>query len=200
MNHLSMEQLLQLQGPATVPGVGDARAHVASCPSCQAERLPPHAGGEIRRRHVNRRGRPRSAGRDSVRGGLVLQAQGTRIWVHGDAIQVDRGDLVAQVPEALMEHRPRRDGLSGPGLGDQHEGATAPLQHRRMNEVQVASSCLDFDGEITVEKPQKLRLVERAAGELAVTADDVSGRAGSWTDDLVPERAASFRGGVRCAP
>ena len=37
MNHLSMEQLLQLQGPATDPGVGDARAHVASCPSCQAE-------------------------------------------------------------------------------------------------------------------------------------------------------------------
>jgi hypothetical protein len=69
-----------------------------------------------------------------------------------------------------------------------------------MNEVQVAPSCLDFDGEITVEKPQKLGLVERAAGELAVTADDVSGRAGSWTDDLVPERAASFRAGVRCAP
>ena len=37
MNHLTMEQLLQLQGPATDPGVGDARAHVAACPSCQAE-------------------------------------------------------------------------------------------------------------------------------------------------------------------
>jgi hypothetical protein len=37
MNHLSMEQLLQLQGPATDPGIGDARAHLASCPSCQAE-------------------------------------------------------------------------------------------------------------------------------------------------------------------
>jgi hypothetical protein len=37
MNHLSMEQLLQLQGPATDPGTGDARAHLGSCPSCQAE-------------------------------------------------------------------------------------------------------------------------------------------------------------------
>ena len=37
MNHLSMEQLLQLQGPATDPGTGDARAHLASCASCQAE-------------------------------------------------------------------------------------------------------------------------------------------------------------------
>ena len=37
MNHLGMAQLLQLQGPATDPGIGDARAHLASCPSCQAE-------------------------------------------------------------------------------------------------------------------------------------------------------------------
>ena len=37
MNHLTMEQLLQLQGPATDPGIGDARAHLASCASCQAE-------------------------------------------------------------------------------------------------------------------------------------------------------------------
>jgi hypothetical protein len=37
MNHLSMEQLLQLQGPATDPGIGDARAHLASCESCRAE-------------------------------------------------------------------------------------------------------------------------------------------------------------------
>jgi hypothetical protein len=37
MNHLSMEQLLQLQGPATDPGIGDARTHFASCEFCQAE-------------------------------------------------------------------------------------------------------------------------------------------------------------------
>ena len=37
MNHLSMEQLLQLQGPVTDPGIGDARAHLASCESCQTE-------------------------------------------------------------------------------------------------------------------------------------------------------------------
>lgn len=37
MNHLNMEQLLQLRGPATDPGIGDARAHVASCEFCQAE-------------------------------------------------------------------------------------------------------------------------------------------------------------------
>ena len=37
MKHLSMEQLLQLQGPATDPGIGDARAHLDACPSCQAE-------------------------------------------------------------------------------------------------------------------------------------------------------------------
>ena len=37
MNHLNMEQLLQLQGPATDPGIGDARAHLAACEFCQAE-------------------------------------------------------------------------------------------------------------------------------------------------------------------
>lgn len=37
MNHLSMEQLLQLRGPATDPGVGDGRAHLDTCPACQAE-------------------------------------------------------------------------------------------------------------------------------------------------------------------
>jgi hypothetical protein len=37
MNHLNMDQLLQLQGPATDPGIGDARAHLASCQACQAE-------------------------------------------------------------------------------------------------------------------------------------------------------------------
>jgi hypothetical protein len=37
MTHLSMEQLLQLRGPTTDPGSGDARAHLEACPSCQAE-------------------------------------------------------------------------------------------------------------------------------------------------------------------
>lgn len=37
MNHLTMEQLLQLRGPASDPGIGDARAHLASCAACQAE-------------------------------------------------------------------------------------------------------------------------------------------------------------------
>ena len=37
MNHLSMEQLLQLRGQATDPGVGDARVHLDACPACQAE-------------------------------------------------------------------------------------------------------------------------------------------------------------------
>jgi hypothetical protein len=32
-----MEQLLQLRGPATDPGTGDARAHLAACEACQAE-------------------------------------------------------------------------------------------------------------------------------------------------------------------
>lgn len=37
MNHLTMEQLTQLRSPATDPGTGDAQAHLASCPTCQAE-------------------------------------------------------------------------------------------------------------------------------------------------------------------
>jgi hypothetical protein len=37
MNHLTMEQLIQLRGPATDPGIGDARSHLASCEFCQAE-------------------------------------------------------------------------------------------------------------------------------------------------------------------
>ncbi len=37
MNHLNMEQLIQLRGPATDPGTGDARAHLDTCPACQAE-------------------------------------------------------------------------------------------------------------------------------------------------------------------
>jgi hypothetical protein len=37
MNHLSMEQLVQLRDGATDPGFGDARAHVDTCPACQAE-------------------------------------------------------------------------------------------------------------------------------------------------------------------
>lgn len=37
MNHLTMEQLTQLRSPATDPGTSDARTHLASCPSCQAE-------------------------------------------------------------------------------------------------------------------------------------------------------------------
>jgi hypothetical protein len=32
-----MEQLLQLRGPATDPGIGDARTHLAACEACQAE-------------------------------------------------------------------------------------------------------------------------------------------------------------------
>jgi hypothetical protein len=37
MNHLSMDQLLQLRSPATDPGFGDARAHLEACEFCQAE-------------------------------------------------------------------------------------------------------------------------------------------------------------------
>lgn len=37
MNHLTIEQLLQLRGPAADPGVADARAHLESCPACLGE-------------------------------------------------------------------------------------------------------------------------------------------------------------------
>ena len=37
MNHLTMEQLLQLRGPATDPGTADARIHLESCELCQGE-------------------------------------------------------------------------------------------------------------------------------------------------------------------
>jgi hypothetical protein len=98
-----------------------------------------------------------------------------------------------------VKHRPRRDRLSGPGLGDEREGAAARLQNRGMNEVQVAASCLDLDGEVTVEEPHEIGLVERPANELIVTADEVSGRVWSRTDDLVPERATPDGVGLRRA-
>jgi DNA repair exonuclease SbcCD ATPase subunit len=37
MNHLTMEQLLQLRGPATDPGSADARAHLEACEACRNE-------------------------------------------------------------------------------------------------------------------------------------------------------------------
>jgi hypothetical protein len=37
MNHLNMEQLLQLTGHATDPGTGDARVHLEACDACRAE-------------------------------------------------------------------------------------------------------------------------------------------------------------------
>jgi hypothetical protein len=37
MNHLTMEQLLQLRGAANDVGSGDARIHLQSCEACQAE-------------------------------------------------------------------------------------------------------------------------------------------------------------------
>ena len=37
MNHLSMEQLLSLRGPASEPGGAEARRHVESCEFCQGE-------------------------------------------------------------------------------------------------------------------------------------------------------------------
>ena len=37
MNHLSMEQLVSLRGPASEPGVAEARRHVESCELCRDE-------------------------------------------------------------------------------------------------------------------------------------------------------------------
>lgn len=37
MNHLTMEQLLTLRGPASDPGAAEARRHVESCEECQRE-------------------------------------------------------------------------------------------------------------------------------------------------------------------
>jgi anti-sigma factor RsiW len=37
MNHLTMEQLLELRETGLEPGLDAARAHLAGCPSCQAE-------------------------------------------------------------------------------------------------------------------------------------------------------------------
>lgn len=37
MNHLTMEQLLSLRGPASDPGAAEARRHVDSCEECQRE-------------------------------------------------------------------------------------------------------------------------------------------------------------------
>jgi hypothetical protein len=37
MNHLTMEQLLQLRGAPSDPGAGDARAHLDSCEVCRLE-------------------------------------------------------------------------------------------------------------------------------------------------------------------
>ena len=37
MNHLTLEQLMQLREPGLEPGVSACRAHLAECPQCQAE-------------------------------------------------------------------------------------------------------------------------------------------------------------------
>jgi hypothetical protein len=37
MNHLTMEQLLALRGPASDPGADEARRHADSCEECQRE-------------------------------------------------------------------------------------------------------------------------------------------------------------------
>lgn len=37
MNHLSLDQLLELREPGLEPGFAAAREHLASCPGCQAE-------------------------------------------------------------------------------------------------------------------------------------------------------------------
>lgn len=37
MNHLTMEQLLELRQPGLEPGMAAAREHLAGCPECQAE-------------------------------------------------------------------------------------------------------------------------------------------------------------------
>jgi hypothetical protein len=37
MNHLTMEELLELREPGLEPGTAAAREHFTSCPACQAE-------------------------------------------------------------------------------------------------------------------------------------------------------------------
>ena len=55
-----------------------------------------------------------------------LQAQGMRIGKYAHLLQVDRAELVAQVPEAVMQKRPCRRGFAAPRVTGEQNGFAFP--------------------------------------------------------------------------
>ena len=100
----------------------------------QADRHVPAAGGA-----------QDAVGQGIRRRGIGLEAERVREAVHPAGRKVDRRQLVAGVPEAVVQEAPGRGRLAAPRLRDQKQGTPLALEHRRVKEVEVAAPLLQLD-------------------------------------------------------
>jgi hypothetical protein len=76
--------------------------------------------------------------------------------VNPAAREVDGRELVAEVPEAVVQQAPRGGRLAASGLGDEENRQPRALEGRRVEEEEVAPQPLELDGEVLLELEDEL--------------------------------------------
>jgi hypothetical protein len=118
-------------------------------------------------------------------GHRFLEAQGVCERMHDELVDVNRGELVAEIGEPVLEQPSGKGGFARPGWGGEHRDSAVPGHGRSMQEVQIGTLPLDGERQELVHMVQEIvrifaprdapSLTTHAVSRLLVSIDVASG-------------------------